>query len=75
MADITVRKIRFAFDEPIDFRVSDEMLGAILPPLGLSMTMPYLEPYLMRSMKAALNPLAFAAAATRAADFSSGQVQ
>ena len=57
MADITVRKIRFAFDDPIDFDVSDEMLGAILPPLGLSMTMPYLEPYLIRPMKAALKKI------------------
>ncbi len=54
MADITVRKIRFSFEEPIDFEVSDERLGAILGPLALSMTMPYLEPYLIRTMKAAL---------------------
>ena len=51
MADITVRKIRFSFDEPVDLDVSDEMLGEILPILGLSMTMPYLEPYLIRTMK------------------------
>jgi predicted metal-dependent hydrolase len=57
VADITVRKIRFAFEEPIDFDVSDEMLGAILPPLGLSMTMPYLEPYLIRTMKVALKEI------------------
>jgi predicted metal-dependent hydrolase len=54
MADITVRKIRFSFEEPIDFDVSDERLGAILGPLALSMTMPYLEPYLIRTMKVAL---------------------
>jgi predicted metal-dependent hydrolase len=57
MSDITVRKIRFSFDEPIDFDVSDEMLSAILPPLGLSMTMPYLEPYLIRTMKVALKQI------------------
>ncbi|MGH0033786.1 MAG: metal-dependent hydrolase [Myxococcota bacterium] len=57
MADITVRKIRFGFEEPIDFDVSDETLGQILPPLGLSMTMPYLEPYLIRTMKAALKEI------------------
>jgi len=50
MADITVRKIRFSFDEPFDFDVPDERLAAMLPPLGLSMTMPYLEPYLIRTM-------------------------
>lgn len=54
MADITVRKIRFTFDEPIDFDVSDEMLGTILPMLGLSLTMPYLEPYLIRTMRTAI---------------------
>jgi len=53
MADITVRRIRFSFDEPIDLAVPDEVLGAMLPILGLSMTMPYLEPYLIRTMKAA----------------------
>ncbi len=54
MADITVRKIRFTFDEPIDFDISDEMLGSILPMLGLSLTMPYLEPYLIRTMRTAI---------------------
>jgi predicted metal-dependent hydrolase len=53
MADITVRKIRFSFGEPFDFEVPDERLAEMLPLLGLSMTMPYLEPYLIRTMKAA----------------------
>lgn len=53
MADITVRSVRFSFEDPIDFDVSDERLGVILPPLALSMTMPYLEPYLIRTMKVA----------------------
>jgi len=58
MADITVRKIRFSFEDvPIDFDVSDEMLGAMLPVLALSMTMPYLEPYLIRTMKVALREI------------------
>ena len=57
MADITARKIRFKFDEPIDFDLSDEMLSEILPPLGLSMTMPHLEPYLIRTMKVALKEI------------------
>ncbi len=57
MADITVRKIRFPFDDPIDLDRSDEELGAILPALGLSLTMPYLEPYLIRTMKAALREI------------------
>ena len=57
MVDITVRKIRFTFDGPIDFDVSDEMLATMLPMLGLSLTMPYLEPYLIRTMKVALREI------------------
>ena len=57
MADITVRKIRFTFEDPFDFAVPDDQLGAVLPLLGLSMTMPYLEPYLIRTMKAALKEI------------------
>ena len=55
MTDITVRKIRFTFEDPIDFAgMSDADLGRVLPALGLSMTMPYLEPYLIRTMKVAI---------------------
>ena len=57
MSDITVRGIRFSFEDPIDFHVSDEMLSGMLPLLGLSLTMPYLEPYLIRSMKVALKEI------------------
>jgi predicted metal-dependent hydrolase len=57
MADITVRKIRFAYDEPIDLDLPDERLGLVLPELGLSMTMPYLEPYLIRTMKVAIEQI------------------
>ena len=53
MPDITVRKMRFRFEEPIDFDRSDEELAIVLGMLGLSMTMPYLEPYLIRTMKVA----------------------
>ena len=54
MTDITVRKIEFSFDDvPIDFDVPDEMLGSVLSTLSLSMTMPHLEPYLIRTMKVA----------------------
>jgi len=51
---ITVRKIRFPFDGACELGGTDEELAAVLPVLGLSMTMPYLEPYLIRTMKAAL---------------------
>ena len=53
MADITVRPVRFGFDEPIDFDVPDAQLQVILGALALSLTMPHLEPYLIRTMKAA----------------------
>ncbi len=58
MADITVRNLRFRFDEELDFDVPDETLGMMLPTLGLSMTMPYLEPYLIRTMKVAIPKIA-----------------
>ena len=54
MADITVRNIRFDFEQPIDLDVPDDMLGTVLGALALSMTMPYLEPYLIRTMKVAI---------------------
>ncbi len=58
MADITVRKIRFSFDDiPIDFDVPDERFGFVLSTCALSMTMPYLEPYLIRTMKVALKQI------------------
>ncbi len=57
MADISVRKLRFAFEDTIDFDMSDELLGSVLPTLGLSMTMPYLEPYLIRTMRTALKEI------------------
>lgn len=57
MADITVRNLRFDFESPIDLDVSDEAIGVILPVLGLSMTMPYLEPYLIRTMKVAIKQI------------------
>jgi hypothetical protein len=57
MPDIQVRKIRFSFDVPFDFDVPDEELGERLGPLALSLTMPYLEPYLIRTMKVALKQI------------------
>lgn len=57
MTDITVRKVRFPFGEAIDLERSDAELGLILPALGLSLTMPHLEPYLIRTMKGALKQI------------------
>jgi len=56
MADITPRNLRFDF-APLDLDVPDEALGGVLRALGLSLTMPYLEPYLIRTMKVALREL------------------
>ena len=52
MADITARNIRFSFDD-LDLDRPAAELDQILPSLALSMTMPYLEPYLIRTMKVA----------------------
>jgi predicted metal-dependent hydrolase len=57
MADITVRKVRFEFDESIDFDLPDQELSSMLSLLALSMTMPYLEPYLIRTMKGAIDSI------------------
>jgi len=54
---ITVRQIRFPFDALPPLDGSDEELGSLLPVLGLSLTMPYLEPYLIRTMNAALREI------------------
>ena len=55
MSDITVRKIRFDFPDSFDLGGSDEELASALPSLALSLTMPYLEPYLIRTMKVAID--------------------
>ena len=53
-SQIEVRPVRFAFDEPVDIdSVPDDLLALALGMLGLSLTMPYLEPYLIRTMKTA----------------------
>jgi len=57
MADITVRNIRFSFEDKLSFdRPADEQ-AKMLFPLALSLTMPYLEPYLIRTMKVALKQI------------------
>jgi len=68
---ITVRKIRFPVDGGVDFgSCTDAQLGSILPTIGLSLTMPYLEPYLIRTMKAALPAITDAALAEDVRRFS-----
>lgn len=59
MADITVRKLRLNFDSPneIDLDVPDADFPIALGTLGISLTMPYLEPYLIRTMKVALKQI------------------
>jgi predicted metal-dependent hydrolase len=57
MTDITVRNIRFSFADSLDLARPADELNTMLPPLALSMTMPYLEPYLIRTMKVALKQI------------------
>lgn len=57
MAEITVRNPSFDYAAPIDLVRSDEELATLLPILAISLTMPSLEPYLIRTMKAALERL------------------
>ncbi len=40
MADITVRKIRFGFEESFQLDGTDDELAMTLPALAISMTMP-----------------------------------
>ena len=55
MADITVRRLRFEFDpDDIVLDVPDRDFTLVMGALGISLTMPYLEPYLIRTMKVAL---------------------
>ena len=53
MSELTVRPLRFSFDA-VDFDLPDDELTPMLISLGVSLTMPYLEPYLIRTMKVAL---------------------
>lgn len=57
MSDITVRDLRFPFEENFDLNVPDEALSLMLSSMALSMTMPYLEPYLIRTMGVAIPKL------------------
>ncbi len=57
MADISVRNVRFGFEDGVDLDVPPEVLARQLDTLALSMTMPYLEPYLIRTMKVALKQI------------------
>ena len=57
MTDITVRSIRFSFENSLDLDRPAAELSMTLPTLALSMTMPYLEPYLIRTMKVALKQI------------------
>lgn len=53
MRDTTVRRIDFPFPEEIDPVSIPGQPEASVGLLGLSLLLPYLEPYLIRSMKAA----------------------
>lgn len=57
MAEIQVRNIRLPFEGCLDLDRPAAELATMLPSLALSMTMPYLEPYLIRTMKVALKQI------------------
>ena len=54
MAEIAVRNVRFSFENALDLDRPQHELSKMVFPLALSMTLPYLEPYLIRTMKVAL---------------------
>lgn len=54
MTEIHVRNLRFAFDEAVSLDIADEDLPVALSTFGISLTLPYLEPYLIRTMKVAI---------------------
>ncbi|MDE0885783.1 MAG: metal-dependent hydrolase [Myxococcota bacterium] len=70
MSDITVRDLRFPFEEKFDLDVPDESLSLMLSSMALSMTMPYLEPYLIRTMGVAIPKLKNPKLAEDTRDFS-----
>ena len=53
MDRITVRQMDFTFPDDIDPIVVDGDPGESFATIGLSLLLPYLEPYLIRSMKEA----------------------
>ena len=55
MSDITVRRMKFDFPEDMDlvYGNGDPVLSAF--GIGESFLLPYLEPYLMRTMRAAMD--------------------
>ncbi len=54
MADITPRKMQFAFRDRLDPDLPPPILRELISGLAFSFTMPYLEPYLIRTMRAAM---------------------
>ena len=61
MADITVRKMDFPFPDDVPLVADPTSLERSMGNLGLSFTLPHLEPYLIRTMrvgvKAATDPV------------------
>lgn len=57
MADITIRNPEFDFSQPIDLEVLPGKPDMSAFQHGLSMTMPYLEPYLIRTMRTVMKEL------------------
>lgn len=70
MADITVRKMRFGFAEDLDLNVVRGNVKESCNWIALSLTMPYLEPYLIRTMREAVKEVSDPVLATDMKNFS-----
>src|SRR5690554_2938164 len=57
MADITVRKVKFPFPDDLDDVLPGDDLVAESYLVAFSLTMPYLEPYLIRTYRAVLDDI------------------
>jgi len=57
MHDITVRKVKFEFPEELDDVLPGDDIVAETYTVGFSLTMPYLEPYLIRTYRALVDDI------------------
>lgn len=57
MSEINVRKIQFEFPEDLPVLAVPEDFNRSMALLGVSMTLPHLEPYLIRTMRVAMKDL------------------
>ena len=74
-SDITVRKMRFDFPGDFSLEGCDDTFAQNLSLLGISLTMPYLEPFLIDSMREALRSGSAPMAPAVKASLSSGRIR